>query len=134
MPTLLFGPSLEYPRPLAATLVQQQQTHLPTGAALRALPTSFTADAHVAQLSRLHRNVQFVSVLDAVCDNQDCPLKVDADTSIIWDTIHLTPEGSTYVLQRLKPALDAFLGGLAQRQDVARQATGDTKAKSIGAN
>jgi peptidoglycan/LPS O-acetylase OafA/YrhL len=132
MPTLLFGPSLEYPRPLAVTLVQQQQTHLPTGAALRALPTSFTADAHVAQLSRLHRNVQFVSVLDAVCDNQDCPLKVDADTSIIWDTIHLTPEGSTYVLQRLKPALDAFLGGLAQRREAVQQTTGGTKPSPSG--
>jgi hypothetical protein len=66
-------------------------------------------------------------VLDAICNNQPCPLKVDTDTPIIWDTLHLTPEGSTYVLQRLKPELDVFLDGLAQRRDVARQATGSTK-------
>jgi SGNH domain (fused to AT3 domains) len=91
------------------------------------VPASFSADAHVGRLSRLHRNVQFVSVLDAICNNRDCPLTIDAETPIIWDTIHLTPEGSTYVLQKLKPALDAFLDGLARRRDVARQTTGGTK-------
>jgi peptidoglycan/LPS O-acetylase OafA/YrhL len=127
MPTLLLGPSLEFPRPLAPTLVRHEQNHLPTGSALRPLPASFSADAHVRRLSQLHRNVQFVSVLDAICNNQDCPLKVDADTPMVWDTLHLTPEGSQYVIQKLEPALDTFLERLARRRDLTQQASGSVK-------
>ena len=134
MPTLLLGPSLEFPAPLAPTLVRYEQTHMPTGAALRPLPASFSADSHVRRLSHLYRNVQFVSVLDAICHNQDCPLKIDADTPIVWDTLHLSPEGSTYVVQKLKPELDGFLDRLAHRRNLAQQAPSAGVGLSITAD
>jgi peptidoglycan/LPS O-acetylase OafA/YrhL len=122
MPTLLLGPSLEFPLPLAQTLARHERNHLPTGSALKPVPAAFSTDEHVRRLSQLYRNVRFVSVLDAICSHQDCPLKLDADTPIVWDTLHLTPEGAVYVVKRLWPALDMFLGQLSKRQDlVVRQ-------------
>jgi hypothetical protein len=79
------------------------------------------ADTRLKKLARLYDNVQFVSVLDALCTNGDCPLKVDAETPMLWDTLHLTPEGSAYVIDRLRPELDAFLRKLQQRLEQARQ-------------
>jgi peptidoglycan/LPS O-acetylase OafA/YrhL len=109
IPVLLLGPSLEFPAPLATTLVRLQQTHVPIGNHLRVIPWAYRADTRVRQLAAGFDNVQFVSVLDTLCSNGDCPLKVDAESPIVWDTLHMTPEGSTYVIDRLKPELNSFL-------------------------
>jgi peptidoglycan/LPS O-acetylase OafA/YrhL len=114
LPVLLLGPSLEFPLPVASTLFQYEQTHLPVGKAFEPVDAAFKADDHLRALSRYYPNVQFVSVLDAVCDGRQCPVKVDPETPIVWDTIHLTPEGSKFVVSKLKPQLDAFLTKLEQ--------------------
>jgi peptidoglycan/LPS O-acetylase OafA/YrhL len=111
-PVLLFGPSLEFPVPLAATLVKHERDHLPVGNLLRPTTASLAADDHLRGLARSYENVKFVSVLQTVCHNEDCPLKVDPETSVTWDTLHLTPEGARYVIEQIKPALDSFLGQL----------------------
>ncbi|MGJ5207030.1 acyltransferase family protein [Bradyrhizobium sp. HKCCYLR20261] len=112
VPVLLLGQSLEFALPLAANLVRYEMTHLATKGTLEVRPDSFAADAHLKQLAAHQRNVSFISVLDSVCGDRPCPLKVDDETTIVWDTLHLTPEGSLYVMQRLAPALDAFLDRL----------------------
>jgi peptidoglycan/LPS O-acetylase OafA/YrhL len=109
IPMLLIGPSLEFPAPLPATLVRFELTHLPVGDLLKPIHSNFTADDHVRQLAKTYRNVRFVSVLDALCDKSDCRLKADGDTPMLWDSIHLTPEGSRVVLQQIAPALDEVL-------------------------
>ncbi|WP_316196271.1 MULTISPECIES: acyltransferase family protein [unclassified Bradyrhizobium] len=121
IPVLMFGPSIEFPGPLAANLVRYELTHLPTGEMLKVTPASFTADTHVAALAGRHRNVQFVSVLAAVCHGHTCPLTVDPETTLVWDTIHLTPEGSRHVVQRLAPALDGFLDRLHPAPELVQQ-------------
>jgi hypothetical protein len=120
MPVLLLGPSLEFPAPLAPTLVRLEQTHVPVGNHLRVLPWAYRADARVRRLSADFDNIQFVSVLDALCRNGDCPLKIDAETTIVWDSLHLTPEGATYVINRLRPELDSFLRKLRQESEHAQ--------------
>ena len=120
IPVLLLGPSLEFPAPLAPTLVRLEQTHQPVGDHLRVIPWAYRADPRVRLISAAFGNVQFVSVLDALCSKGDCPLKVDAETPIIWDTLHLTPEGSTYVIDRLRPELEQFLSKLHQPPEQAQ--------------
>jgi len=120
IPVLLLGPSLEFPAPLAATLVRLEQTHVPVGNHLRVIPWAYRADHRVRLLSAAFDNIQFVSVLDAVCKNGDCPLKIDAETTIVWDSLHLTPEGATYVIDRLRPGLDYFLSRLHQGPEQAQ--------------
>lgn len=112
VPVLMLGPSLEFPAPLATSLVNYERTHFPTGAMLKVMPASFTVDAHLKEIAGHHRTVQFISVLSAVCRDKECPLKADDETPIVWDELHLTPEGSLYVMQRLAPELNRFLHGI----------------------
>ncbi|MGJ4971946.1 acyltransferase family protein [Bradyrhizobium sp. HKCCYLRH1073] len=112
VPVLMLGPSLEFPAPLATSLVNYERTHFSTGAMLKVMPASFTVDAHLKEIAGHHRTVQFISVLSAVCRDKECPLKADDETPIVWDELHLTPEGSLYVMQRLAPELNRFLHGI----------------------
>jgi peptidoglycan/LPS O-acetylase OafA/YrhL len=114
IPTLLFGPSLEFPAPLATTLVKYELYHLPVGNMFKPTEAAFAADDRLRGLARSYQNIQFISVLKTVCDEDNCPLKADPETPIVWDSIHLTPEGSRYVVQKMKPALDSFFSKLAQ--------------------
>jgi peptidoglycan/LPS O-acetylase OafA/YrhL len=120
IPVLLLGPSLEFPAPLAATLARLEQTHQPVGDHLRVIPWAYRANPRLRLISAAFSNVQFVSVLDALCRNGDCPLKVDAETPIVWDTLHMTPEGSNYVIGRLRPELEQFLSKLHQPPEQAQ--------------
>ncbi|MGC2086600.1 MAG: acyltransferase family protein [Bradyrhizobium sp.] len=109
IPVLLLGPGMEFSAPLPPTLVRQAQTHTPVGDALKVIPAAFEADTRLKRLALLYDNVRFVSVLDALCTKRDCPLTVDSETPMLWDVLHLTPEGSTYLIDRLRPQLDLFL-------------------------
>ena len=135
IPVLLLGPSLEFPAPLAPTLVRLEQTHQPVGDHLRVIPWAYRADARVRLISADFDNVQFVSVLDALCNKGDCPLKVDAETPMLWDTLHLTPEGSTYVIDRLRPELDSFLSKLHHEPEQAQPSSdaARTRVEAIAA-
>ena len=114
IPVMLLGPGMEFSVPLPPALVRQAQTHMPVGDTLKVIPTAFETDARLKQLAPLYEDVQFISVLDALCAKRDCQLKVDAETPMLWDTLHLTPEGSTYLIDRLRPQLDLFLRRLHQ--------------------
>jgi peptidoglycan/LPS O-acetylase OafA/YrhL len=114
VPILLFGPSLEFPAPLAASLVKYELYHLPVGNIFKPTAAALAADDRLRGLAPSYQNIQFISVLKTVCDQEDCPLKADPETPIVWDSIHLTPEGSKYVIQKMRPALDSFLSNLGQ--------------------
>ncbi|MGJ5078980.1 acyltransferase family protein [Bradyrhizobium sp. HKCCYLS3013] len=120
IPVLLLGPSLEFPAPLAQTLFKYERTHLPVGNALTPVEASFKADDVLREIARSHPGVQYVSVLDAVCNMRNCPTRIDPETPITWDIIHLTPEGSKFVVSKLKPQLDAFLSRLNPPSEARR--------------
>ena len=115
IPVLLIGPPLEFPAALPPALVRTELTHMPM---IRPINESFEDDDRLRQIASRYRNVQFVSVLHLLCKTSDCVLKADPETPLLWDTLHLTPEGSDYVVKQLKPALDAFLDRLAPPQDM----------------
>jgi hypothetical protein len=106
----LIGPPLEFPASLPPALIRTELTHMPM---MQPINESFDDDARLRQIVSRHRNIQFVSVLDLLCVQSSCVLKADPETPIVWDTIHLTPEGSDYVIKKLKPTVDAFLDRLA---------------------
>lgn len=112
IPVLLLGPSLEFPAPLAATLFNYERSHLPAGKSFMPIEGAFKADDRMREIARSYPSVQYVSILDAICRARECPLKVAPETPITWDIIHLTPEGSRFVVAQLKPQLDAFLSRL----------------------
>ncbi|MGJ4916260.1 acyltransferase family protein [Bradyrhizobium sp. HKCCYLRH2060] len=114
VPVLLVGPSIEFPAPLASTLFNHEQTHVPIGNALMPKDASFEADDRLREIARAYPLVQYVSILGTICSKRRCPLTIDAETPIVWDTIHFTPEGSRFVVSQLAPQLDAFLQRLEQ--------------------
>jgi hypothetical protein len=54
----------------------------------------------------------YVSVLDAVCPQRQCPLTVAGGVPLSWDYAHLTAEGSAYVVEKLVPMLGLKMLGL----------------------
>jgi len=47
----------------------------------------------------------YVSVLDAVCPDRQCPVTAGGGVPLSWDHAHLTAEGSDYVTAGLLPRL-----------------------------
>ena len=58
----------------------------------------------------------YVSVVDAVCPQRQCPLTVDSGVPLSWDHAHLTAEGSVYVMQRWLPMLGLKKPGFRVRR------------------
>jgi peptidoglycan/LPS O-acetylase OafA/YrhL len=114
VPLLLFGPSLEFPAPLVPKLARFELTHM-TGDKPAARRDIFPVDEHMQAFARRYPNVHYVSVLKALCQGTDCVLRGDDETPIVWDIIHLTPEGSRLVLQRVRPVLDEVLASARPR-------------------
>jgi peptidoglycan/LPS O-acetylase OafA/YrhL len=131
VPVLLFGPSLEFPVPLATTLFNYELTHMPVGNAFAPVEEAFKADDQIRGLARSYRNVQFVSVLRTVCEDRLCPVKADPETPIVWDIIHLTPEGSKLVISKMKPQLDVFLSKIERHSKVAGDNSMDGGSTSL---
>lgn len=47
----------------------------------------------------------YISVVDAICPQRQCPVTIDDGIPLSWDHAHLTAEGSVYVMSRLAPML-----------------------------
>jgi hypothetical protein len=52
-------------------------------------------------------DVQYISVLETVCRERECPLTVD-QKPVYFDQLHLTREGSRFFGDRLAPSLFLF--------------------------
>ncbi|MBW0003871.1 MAG: acyltransferase [Hyphomicrobiales bacterium] len=52
-----------------------------------------------------HKDVKFISVVDALCPRMDCPLTDEEGTPVHFDTAHLTKEGSILFAKVLTPLI-----------------------------
>jgi hypothetical protein len=69
------------------------------------LPDIFALDAMMRQALPASDRFSYISVLDAVCPQRQCPLTIDDGVPLSWDHAHLTAEGSVYVMRQLMPKL-----------------------------
>jgi hypothetical protein len=69
------------------------------------LPDIFVLDRMMRAALPKAGGFSYISVVDAICPEQHCPLTIDGDIPLSWDHAHLTAEGSVYVMQRLVPLL-----------------------------
>jgi peptidoglycan/LPS O-acetylase OafA/YrhL len=51
----------------------------------------------------------YVSVLNAICPAEKCPIMIDNDVPLSWDHAHLTAEGSAYVMERVTKLIESKL-------------------------
>ena len=102
---VLLGPAVQFTSRLPSMLLR---AHL-RGAEIRAdeflLPDVFALDRMMQAALPAHGGFSYVSVVDAVCPDRQCPVTIDDGIPLSWDHAHLTAEGSEYVTARLLPKL-----------------------------
>jgi hypothetical protein len=105
MPVVLLGPAVQFRSRLPSMLMR---AHLRQAEALSddfVLPDIFALDRNMKAALPAQDKFSYVSVLDAVCPERQCPLTVNGDVPLAWDHAHLTAEGSVYVMEKLAPVL-----------------------------
>jgi peptidoglycan/LPS O-acetylase OafA/YrhL len=102
---VLLGPAVQFKSRLPAMVLRARLR----GAEIRAddfvLPEIFALDQMMRAALPEQEGFSYVSVLDAICPERQCPVIVDAGVPLSADHAHLTAEGSDYVTARLLPRL-----------------------------
>jgi peptidoglycan/LPS O-acetylase OafA/YrhL len=104
VPTILFGPSVEFTEPLPTILLRQGSANaIDQREVLRG--NIFAIDRDMRRIAAHYNNVTFVSVLDTLCPAMHCPLETESGEPLTWDPIHLTPAGSLLAAGLLFPSV-----------------------------
>jgi hypothetical protein len=104
IPVVLLGPAVQFRSRLPSILVRMRLRGIEGLSDNIVLPEIFGLDAMMKGALPSGDGFAYVSVLDAVCPKQTCPLMVRG-VPLSWDHAHLTSEGSAYVMTRLIPML-----------------------------
>jgi hypothetical protein len=56
--------------------------------------------------------VRYISVLDIMCPNQECPMTTPEGIPTHWDRAHLTEEGSAFFAKQLAPKIIDLIAGV----------------------
>ena len=102
---VLLGPAVQFKSRLPAMLLRAQVGGTEVRADDFVLPDIFPLDRMMQAALPAHDGFSYVSVLDAVCPDRQCPVAIGGGIPLSWDHAHLTAEGSVYVTARLLPKL-----------------------------
>ena len=103
---VLLGPSVQFLARLPSMLVRARLRDVDARADDVVLPDIFAVDQAMHAALPATANFSYVSVVDAVCPERQCPLTVGEGVPLAWDHAHLRAEGSVYVMERLLPMLE----------------------------
>jgi peptidoglycan/LPS O-acetylase OafA/YrhL len=101
----LLGPAVQFKSRLPSMLVRARLRGVEARPDDFVLSDIFALDRMMQAALPAGEGFAYVSVLDAVCPAQQCPLTVAGGIPLAWDHAHLTGEGSAYVMGRLVPLL-----------------------------
>jgi peptidoglycan/LPS O-acetylase OafA/YrhL len=99
IPTLLFGPVMQYDQPLPRLIARGIQAHDSSIVEHHQLDIA-PLDHAFADLARV-KGIGYVSLLDAMCPHGVCLTKLPDGTPMQFDYGHLTPEGSRAIVDGL---------------------------------
>jgi peptidoglycan/LPS O-acetylase OafA/YrhL len=102
---VLLGPAVQFRTRLPSMLIRAHLRGVEAKAGDFVLPDVFALDRMMQAALPAADGFAYVSVLDAVCPAQQCPLTVAGGVPLAWDHAHLTAEGSEYVANKLLPML-----------------------------
>jgi peptidoglycan/LPS O-acetylase OafA/YrhL len=102
---VLLGPAVQFRSRLPSMLARASLRNIDARAEDMVLPDIFVLDRMMRAALPKADGFSYISVVDAICPEQHCPLTIDDDIPLSWDHAHLTAEGSVYVMQRLVPML-----------------------------
>jgi hypothetical protein len=105
----VFGPSIEYKRPLPELLVDRIKKN-------ERMTTKTLIDGRSKKIDKELRNnavklhgYKLVSLYGLMCKDWECPTLTPDGTPMQWDDHHLTREGSIVVGEKLMPIIEAEL-------------------------
>jgi peptidoglycan/LPS O-acetylase OafA/YrhL len=102
---VLLGPAVQFRSRLPSMLLRAHLRGVDASADDFVLPDVFALDRMMQAALPAADRFAYVSVLDAVCPQRQCPLTVAGGIPLSWDHAHLTAEGSAYVVEKLVPML-----------------------------
>jgi peptidoglycan/LPS O-acetylase OafA/YrhL len=102
---VLLGPAVQFRARLPSMLARANLRGLDARADDTVLPDIFVLDRMMQAALPKTDGFTYISVVDAICPQRQCPLTIDNGIPLSWDHAHLTAEGSVYVMQRLAPML-----------------------------
>jgi peptidoglycan/LPS O-acetylase OafA/YrhL len=102
---VLLGPAVQFRSRLPSMLARASLRNVDARANDLVLPDIFALDRMMQSALPKADGFSYVSVVDAICPEQQCPLTIDGGIPLSWDHAHLTAEGSVYVMRRLAPML-----------------------------
>jgi hypothetical protein len=103
---VVFGPIVEYQRPLPQVIVASMQQRDPTVIKARRTPDrGQPVDRVIAEAAR-RSGARYVSVFDALCPGDMCTVLTDAGIPVQYDYGHLTLSGSRLLMSRIASQLD----------------------------
>jgi len=102
---IVLGPAIQFKSRLPSILVRAHLRGVDPRPDDVLLPDIFDLDQKMKSMLSSTDRFSYVSVLDAVCPNRQCPLTLAGAIPIAFDHAHLTAEGSRYVVEKLVPKL-----------------------------
>ena len=102
---VLLGPGVQFKSGLPSMLIRTHLRHIEARPEDFVLPAIFSLDQKMKSALPPSDRFSYISVVDAICPAQQCPLTIDGGIPLAWDHAHLTAEGSVYVAARLVPML-----------------------------
>jgi hypothetical protein len=122
---IVLGPAVQFKGVLPAMLLRAHFRGVDTHPDELLLPSIFEIDQKMRAALPNSNGFSYVSVLEAICPEHQCPLTVDDGTPLTVDHAHLTAEGSGYVSAKLMPEPDL------KRKKSTRRADGATGARGV---
>ena len=107
---LVVGPSVQFKGRLPSMLLRATARNadlLPAESLV--VPEIFELDRQMKLSIPPQNGIPYVSILDAVCPQRKCPTVLTSGVPLAWDHAHLTPEGSTFAVDKLMPAIKQLL-------------------------
>ncbi len=102
---VLLGPAVQFRSRLPSMLARASLRNVDARADDMVLPDIFGLDWMMQTALPMVDGFSYVSVVNTICPQRQCPLTIDGGIPLSWDHAHLTAEGSVYVTQRLVPML-----------------------------
>jgi hypothetical protein len=105
IPVILLGPSVQFKDRLPPMLIRAHLRQIQPSPRDMVRQDIFALDVRMRAALPSTDKFTYVSILDAVCPAQQCPLTVDDGVPLAWDFAHLTVEGSEYVTSKIAGSL-----------------------------
>ena len=102
---VLAGPAVQFRSELPSMLIRAHLRGVEARPDDFVLPDIFALDERMRAALPDSEQFTYLSVLDAVCPNRQCPISLGGGVPIAWDHAHLTTEGSDYVMGKVVPKL-----------------------------